>query len=129
MRLLQVLLAASAVLISSCAGTGQNTMPAFNVQRGTITLAVDIPPEQGDISSVEFRVDGEVLAVDSQGPEFSVPFDTTKKADGIHFVEAVGNPGAAEVQLLKNSILVENAAPAPAPAAYRRAKLLMTPAR
>jgi hypothetical protein len=105
LALISVALAAGA---HSCAGTGQNTANIFTEQTNTITLAVEVPPDQGDITSVEFSVDGQQIAVDSEGPEWAVQFDTTKVQNGVHYVRAIGNPGAGDVVLLENCIVVRN---------------------
>ena len=106
------------VAIAACQGKGQNQTDIFTVQKGTVTLAVDVPPEKaGDITSVEFSVDDKPLATDTAGPEWSVQFKTTDVPDGVHYVKAVGNPGAGDIVLLENSIMIQNGTGGAAPAA------------
>ena len=115
-----VAIAAVAVLvaIASCTGTGQNTVDIFTVNRGAIDLRAEVAPDEAAlITSVEFRVDGGPIGTDSEGPDWSVQFDTTQVADGVHYITAVGNPGGDEVLLLENSIIVQNGGAAAPPVA------------
>lgn len=104
---------ALALAAHSCAGVGQNTLPVFTEQKGSITLSVVVPPEQSDVTSVAFTVDGEAVGTDTEGPDWTAQFDTTKVADGIHIVRALGNPGAGDITLLENSIVVRNTTTSP----------------
>lgn len=119
---------AALVAIASCTGKGQNTVDIFTVRNGQVTLAAEVPEgSTTEISAVEFRVDGSPISTDSQGPEWTATFDTTKVADGVHYITAVGNPGGAEVVLLENSIIVRNktggaAAPAAPAAQFKQTK-------
>lgn len=107
---------AALVAVASCTGKGQNTVDIFSVRSGQVTLTAEVPEGTGtDITAVEFRVDGSPISTDSEGPEWSATFDTTKVTNGVHYITAVGNPGSGEVVLLENSVIVQNggaAAPA-----------------
>ncbi|MEB3284715.1 MAG: hypothetical protein VKN33_05470 [Candidatus Sericytochromatia bacterium] len=113
MRVPIVLLGALLLASSACTGRGINLVPPYKVQAGTITLALQLPPEQSDITEVEFFFTdangGDVsIGKDSEGPEFAVQFDTTRVVDGINLIRAIGNPGLSQVVLLENSIFVRN---------------------
>lgn len=121
MRVPLVLLGALLLTSSACTGSGVNTKPVYAVQGGTITLGVSAEQISPNITEVEFFYsdpEGALVSIgkDTEGPEFSVQFDTTKVENGVNLVSARGYPG--DVDLLKNSIFVVNET-AGAPAAFR----------
>lgn len=111
MRVPLVLLGALLLVSSACTGTGVNRGTVYQVESGTISLGFSADQIPAEITEVEFFFldeGGQPVSIgrDSEGPEFSVQFDTTKVNDGINLVRAVGNPG--NVTLLENSIFIAN---------------------
>lgn len=112
MRARHVAACAALILVAGCTGTGTNSMPVFTAVGGVQKLLADVL-DRTDITSVDFLIDGgqptQILLPDTNGADgWSVDFDTTKVANGVHFVKAIGKGGAEEVELLNNSILINN---------------------
>lgn len=97
---------------SGCTGTGVNTANVFKPQGGTIDLNVSNLPDPSAYSSVEFQLDGKTLGKDTDVSDgWSYKLDSTSLTNGIHNVRAVGTTtGGEQVELLNNSIYIDNGA-------------------
>jgi len=78
---------------------------------GTITLTATAGDDKG-VASVRFTVDGQTVAVDSDGRNgWSAPWNTTSAADGGHTVAAVATDTAGQTASHSVLVTVKNAAP------------------
>ena len=105
------------MIMAGCTGSGVNSKNVYDPINGRTKLTATVADGQTAPQSVKFSVDGNPLTgtVTPSGSTFSIDFDSTTVANGIHFVKAVGQPDGAE--LLNASIFIQNtgtAAPTPA---------------
>lgn len=110
MRLIpSISLIAAAVTVGSCTGTGINDKPVYDAINGTTKLSATVTDTSTAVpTSATFSVDDKPLngQVTASGSTFSVDFDSTTVANGVHTVKAVGEPG--DVELLNATIYVSN---------------------
>jgi len=95
-------------LLVACTGRGINTAPVFTPISGTTTLSADLTNTSQTVEGVKFLVDNVEVGMDTQGPDWSIDYDTRQIDNGVHFVKAIANPGGNEVVLLDVAILVNN---------------------
>ncbi|MEB3329768.1 MAG: Ig-like domain-containing protein [Candidatus Sericytochromatia bacterium] len=109
------LLAALVLLAAACQGRGQNALDVYKAAdssliSGPTVFEVNVPPDQGNVTAVQYFLNDTPIGTSTEGPTFPLTFDTRTVANAVHNLKALGNPGQGDVVLLNVSIMVQNAA-------------------